>query len=327
MPQSNLARASSPAVAPANPTPTPAPRSREQPGIRASTRAAHPARWPVVTFVTLLVAANVLGAPYYLADRSSRVRHAWHEWLRPSGTVGQSAGLLALVIFLFLWLYPLRKRWKSLAWTGSVGRWLDVHVAAAIGLPLLLAVHAAWRSEGLIGLGFDAMLVVCASGVVGRYLYTRIPRTRAGVELTRDEVSRERQALIERIAEVTGLGRTAIEQSLRLRHTTEGARGLWPAMRQLVLGDWERWRLARELPVRWAAMSGHGRQVSRASVDEAVRLARREIALTQQAVVLDATHRVFRFWHVAHKPFAITALLAVVVHVVVVVAVGATWFW
>jgi hypothetical protein len=31
-------------------------------------------------------------------------------------------------------------------------------------------------------------------------------------------------------------------------------------------------------------------------------------------------------WHAAHRPVAITAFIAVTIHVVVVVAVGATWF-
>jgi hypothetical protein len=51
------------------------------------------------------------------------------------------------------------------------------------------------------------------------------------------------------------------------------------------------------------------------------------MSLTQQARMLAATQRLFRFWHVAHRPFAITALVAVLVHVGVVVAMGATWFW
>ena len=58
-----------------------------------------------------------------------------------------------------------------------------------------------------------------------------------------------------------------------------------------------------------------------------MRLARREMALTQQARLLEGTQRVFRLWHVAHRPVAIGALIAVLVHVGVVVAVGATWLW
>jgi hypothetical protein len=51
------------------------------------------------------------------------------------------------------------------------------------------------------------------------------------------------------------------------------------------------------------------------------------MALTQQVRMLDATQRIFRYWHIAHRPFALTALAAVVIHVVVVVTLGVTWFW
>jgi hypothetical protein len=51
------------------------------------------------------------------------------------------------------------------------------------------------------------------------------------------------------------------------------------------------------------------------------------MALTQQARMLTATRRVFRLWHIAHRPFAIAALVAVLVHVGVVVSLGMTWFW
>jgi hypothetical protein len=57
-----------------------------------------------------------------------------------------------------------------------------------------------------------------------------------------------------------------------------------------------------------------------------VELASREMSLTQQARMLDATRKVFGYWHVAHRPFALTALVAVVIHVAVVIALGATWF-
>jgi hypothetical protein len=279
----------------------------------------------VALAAALLVGISVAGIPYYAADRAARVRHAWHAWFRPSGYIGQTAGILAFAIFVFLWLYPLRKRMRSLAWTGTIGRWLDVHVATAVTMPLLLAIHAGWRADGVIGLGFDAILVVCASGVAGRYLYTRIPRARSGVELTRDEVTRQREALLARIAATTGLSRADIEASLQVSpHVAH--RSLPRALADLLRADWQRWTLARELPRRWAALAPQGSTVPSQAVRDAVRLAKREIALTQQSQVLDATHRIFRFWHVAHRPFALTALLAVIIHVVVVVMVGSTWF-
>jgi hypothetical protein len=276
---------------------------------------------PLTLLLSALIAINVLGAPYYLAPTTARPRHPWHQLLKPSGDIGQTAGILAFVIFVFLWLYPLRKRWKSLKWTGAVARWLDVHVTTALGLPLLLTIHAAWRSDGVIGLGFIAMLIVCASGVVGRYLYVRIPRAKSGVELTRDEVAAEQANVLQELSKALNEPldelRKLIEPAERKATTS-----VWGVLEGLMLNDVRRWQRRRELSALWARKG-----VSKSTIKKAVTLASREIALTDQVRMLEATQRVFKFWHIAHMPFALTALIAVTVHVVVVIAVGQTWFW
>lgn len=328
MNQGNLARVAPP---PAARLPTPVrlkgiPGRSGQPAPVVSRRTSAGVNWVTLVIVVTLVVINVAGAPYYLRSLGERVRHPWHALLRPSGLVGQSAGIIACVVFVFLWLYPLRKKWKALAFTGSVGKWLDVHVTTAIGLPLLLTIHAAWRSDGVIGLGFGAMLVVCASGIVGRYLYTRIPRAKSGVELTRDEVVSERNRLIDEIAGATGLDPRTVEATLDVASPSDEKAGAMQVLRDLVTNDVRRWRMTRELRRRFQELEG-GRAIPEAALARSVKLASREIALSQQVRMLEATQRVFRYWHIAHKPFALTALVAVVIHVAVVVALGATWFY
>ena len=284
-------------------------------------------RWPISLIMVALAAVNVVGASYYTLPMTERVRSPLHAWLRPSGYIGQSAGIASVAIFVFLWLYPLRKKFKWLSFTGAVARWLDVHVVVALALPLLLAIHAAWRFGGVIGLGFDAMMIVCASGVVGRYLYVRIPRTRSGVELTREEAQTQRQALLSRIAQRSGLPLEKVEEVLSVP-TSHGEKiGLIRSLWAMVENDFARWRMARALRRRWRALGVGGKPIAKTTLDEIVRLAQREMALEQQSRLLDATQRVFRFWHVAHRPIAITALIAVIIHVAVVVTLGATWFW
>ena len=75
---------------------------------------------------------------------------------------------------------------------GSLQRWLDVHIVAGLSVPLVGALHAGWRFHGLIGLGYLAMLAVSLSGIVGRYLYIHIPRGRSGLEMSLDEIERQR---------------------------------------------------------------------------------------------------------------------------------------
>jgi len=280
----------------------------------------------VMLLLFVLVAICIGGLRYYLEPMAARVRSPWHAWLKPSGYIGQSAGLLALALFLFLWLYPLRKKFRWLAFTGAISRWLNAHVLAALALPLLVAVHAAWRFRGVIGLGFWSMMVVWLSGIVGRYIYARIPRGRAGVELTREEIARRRIALLEQIAQQSGLDLATIEGILA--PAPAAARlGVWGTLKRMVADDFARRAAERRLRRLWDARGQRRRSADRAVIRSVMRLARQEVALAQQARMLDATQAVFRYWHVFHRPVAIAALVAVLVHVVVVVALGATWLW
>ena len=307
-------------AAPPHPT---APRRVVRPAPAKAT-GLRPLHGATIVVATLLAGVLVVGQPYYGLPVAERVRHPFHVWLRPSGYVGQSAGIAALAIFVFLWLYPLRKKFRWLAFTGAVARWLDVHVAAALVLPLLVTIHAGWRFGGVIGLGFWAMMVVWSSGVIGRYIYARIPRSRSGVELDRNQITHERRRLLELIASETGLDIHLVERTLATDAPPAGL-GALATLRRMIADDRARRRAARRLRELCATRGGRGRQGRH--VSRAVALARQEMALTQQARLLDATHDLFRYWHVAHRPVAIGALVAVLVHVGVVVAVGATWLW
>jgi len=285
-----------------------------------------PATMAALAFGVLLVGLNLFGMRYYLLPRAEQVRDPLHPWLRPSGYVGQAAGVLALLIFLFLWLYPLRKKFRWLAFTGAISKWLNVHALAALGLPLLVAAHATWQFGGVIGLGFWSMMVVWLSGIVGRYIYARIPRSQAGVELTIEEIAAQRQTLLDDIAGLSGLEVKEVEAVLAPDPAPTAGLGLWQTMRRMVADDLGRRRAAATLRHQITLRRPMQRRSDAAALKEVVRLANREMALVQQARMLGATQNILRFWHVAHRPLAITALVAVIIHVVVVVSLGATWF-
>jgi hypothetical protein len=272
------------------------------------------------------LAVTLYGMPYYALGPAERVRHALHPWLKPSGYLGQATGLIGLALFLFLWIYPLRKKYRWLAWTGAVGSWLRVHTVAGLVIPLLVAVHAAWRFTGLIGLGYGAMLTVALSGIVGRYLYVHIPRTLDGAELSREDVAEQRRTLVKRLALTTGRDPAAIERGLMAAVAPARATGVMGVLQRMLLDDFARWRAIRRLRREWTRPPAGIAPLGKRSLDEALELARHELKLAQQVRMLDAGRRVFGYWHVAHRPVAITALVAVLVHVAVAVATGMTWF-
>jgi len=206
-----------------------------------------------------------------------------------------------------------------------MAKWLDAHVAFALLLPLLAAVHAGWRFTGLIGLGYGAMLAVWSSGIVGRYLYARIPRGRTGLELGAEDLAKTRHTLVNEIARQARMPVEEIRNLLGDDPWPCEGLGLGATLKQFVIDDITRWRATRALA---RAIDRHGRgRVNRRVLRRIRTLARREMALMQQARMLGATQRLFRFWHVVHRPFALAALVAVLIHVAVAVAMGATWFW
>jgi hypothetical protein len=277
--------------------------------------------------VVVLTGICIAGLPYYTLSAGARMRNPLHPWLKPSGYIGQSAGLLALAIFLFLWLYPVRKKFRWLAFTGTIAKWFNVHVLAALALPLLVAIHAAWRFDGLIGLGFWSMMVVWLSGIAGRYVYARIPRGKAGVELTMEEIAAQRKGLLAEIAQRSGLEASLVETTLTAGQGSAAKGGIGATLFRMIADDLARRRAARELRRLWRTRGRARRKEDRKVVTTMLQLARREMALAQQARMLDATHAVFRYWHVLHRPVAVASLAAVLVHVAVVVALGATWLW
>jgi hypothetical protein len=291
---------------------------------RAASRGGRRVATPLL--LALLLAASLPGLPYYLAPAAIRLRHPLHAWLKPSGLIGQSAGILSLLLFLFLWLYPLRKRVPWLRGLGRLPAWLDVHIVAGLAVPIVGAIHAGWRFSGLIGLGYVSMLVVSLSGIVGRYLYGHIPRGLDGLELGRGQIEARKRELVARIARRLDLDEPRIAQELDAALVTPQPRGFVEAVGALAASDALRWLAVRRLRRGWARR-GIGGALDRRELREVGRMIRREMALAQQLALLDATQSVFRFWHVAHLPVAVTALGAVLVHVAVVVALGVTWLW
>jgi hypothetical protein len=171
--------------------------------------------------------------------------------------------------------------------------------------------------SGIIAISFWSMVAVALSGIFGRYLYLQIPRTRAGEELSLAEVEREDRALTQRLKDEFGADAAYLEQ-VELASAPPPARGLVTVLALLLLEDLGLRRRASVAP-----LPGLPPDIARnlASVVAQKKLLRRRI------VLWDAIHRLFHYWHVIHKPFAVVMYLFVVVHVVVSTLAGYGFGW
>lgn len=96
---------------------------------------------------------------------------------------GHSLGIIGFILMLMTEiLYSLRKRSRSARW-GRMSAWLEFHIFTGLVGPFMVLLHTSWKFNGLAGVTTLFTVVIVVSGFVGRYIYTRIPRTLDGLEI------------------------------------------------------------------------------------------------------------------------------------------------
>ena len=102
----------------------------------------------------------------------------------PAGELfGQGIGIIGFVFMLMTeTLYSLRKRSRSVRW-GRMSVWLQFHIFTGLVGPYMVLLHSSWKFNGLAGATTLLTGIIVVSGFVGRYIFTRIPRTMDGLEI------------------------------------------------------------------------------------------------------------------------------------------------
>ena len=271
----------------------------------------------VIGFAFVAIAAFT-GAPYYVSPLVDRPHHDMHTALKPGGIWGHGLGIVGSAMVLLLLLYSLRKRRRLGLRSGSLSRWLDVHILFGVIGPLLITLHTAMKFGGIVSISYFSMVLVALSGVFGRYVYMQIPRDVRGHALGVDEVRRRvneiRESLVERLPADAVAGVQKFVGEVSPDHLVAGS-ALMRAARNDLTRPWRVRRLRRFLK------AGHG-EVPERELREIVRLAREQSMLIRRMAMMDAMTRALHYWHVFHKPFAYIMIAIMLLHVGVAVSFG-----
>lgn len=99
----------------------------------------------------------------------------------PAGDLfGHGLGIFGFLLMLMTeTLYSIRKRMRGARW-GRMSSWLQFHIFTGLVGPYMVLLHTSWKFNGLAGVTTLLTVIIVISGFVGRYIYTRIPRTADG---------------------------------------------------------------------------------------------------------------------------------------------------
>lgn len=260
--------------------------------------------------ITVMVTLYLIytGYTYYNTVLEERFYHPRHNWFKSSGLYGQGLGVIGtLMIFFGVTLYIARKRYNFLAKQIRLKYLLEFHIFLCTLGPILVLFHTAFKFGGIVSVAFWSMVAVVLSGVAGRFIYNQIPKTIEGRQMTMNELRDMKTDLAVVLHQKFNLESNTLDIVTDLMsdgNTTDNNKKL---------GYLKKVLSRKDLP--------------KADRNSILKMVKNEITLSKRIARLQTMQKLFKYWHVAHMPFALIMLVIVIIHIGVTVAFGYRWIF
>lgn len=262
------------------------------------------------------------GYSYYSLSIDQRFFHSEHQSLKPSGQIGHGLGIIgSFMMLLGVTTYMLRKRVRRFSRLGILKYWLEFHIFLCTLGPIFILYHTSFKFGGLVAVSFWSMVAVVLSGVVGRYIYIQIPRTIEGREMNLNEINQIKDELRQKLVTGSAMNEDTLEeilQAVKMRPDRSGGNMLNRTI--------DKFKFELEIKRKVKQILRH-HQVTGKNYSEVVGLITEEIKLNRKIDRLISMQNFFKYWHIAHLPFALLMLIIMLIHIGVSIAFGAHWIF
>lgn len=277
--------------------------------------------WIGVAAACVLVALLWPHADYYLLSIAHRPLHHAHDYFRPSGRGGIIFAFVGTVMIFLNLGYLARRSLIQIEWLGSLHSWLSFHVLTGLLGPLLILVHSTFilRSAAAT-IAALALMVVVATGLLGRYIYAHTPRSLQGKELELAEIRRSLSVYRDSLKKL-GMPMDAFDKTL----TPGGGQ----AQEGLIAGlgalfQDRRANVENYLRLRQAVMNS---PELRPSAEEILRLGRKYFEECQWVARYHELRSLMSGWRFLHRWFAIVMLILASCHILIAFMHGSINVW
>ena len=272
----------------------------------------------VIVTVAVTVYLSYTGYEYYNLPLEERFYHPRHDWFKPSGEFGHGLGIVGTLMILFgVVIYIARKRYGFLEKYIRLKYLLEFHIFLCVLGPILIVFHTAFKFGGIVSVAFWSMLAVVASGVVGRFIYIQIPRTIEGRELSLHELRNMKDNISTAMKKSTSLGEELLSNILTKQRNAQTEYS----------GSYMMKYFFDKKSYRQVNSELKNNNVNRIERKGIINQLKTETILANRISKLHTMQKLFKYWHVAHLPFALIMLIIVVLHVVVALAFGYKWIF
>ncbi len=244
------------------------------------------------------------------------------RFLTPERGAGYILGIVGGSAMLLLLLYPARKRLSWLGPIGTVRGWFQTHMVLGLVGPLLVLFHCNFSlGAANSNVALVCMLIVSASGLVGRFFYARIHLGFYGRKATLEDL-RDSALKLKQLPTPPAVA-AIIDPLAEVERDVLGAGAKLPLALRPAVAGWHLWRGRRQLhrrlaqAVRAEAATRGLTAAQRKNLEERGReYVARRLETVRSVAQFEGYERLFALWHVLHLPLFILLLIAGLVHVV-----------
>lgn len=244
----------------------------------------------------------------------------------PGSDFGYYLGLVGGIAMLVLLLYPVRKRIRLLHNLFPLKYWFRAHMFLGVFGPLLIVFHSKLHLASInAAVAFACMLAVFLSGLVGRFIYTKIHHGLYGRRTTREEL---KQRLGMNAQEVRSRFHCAPKVEERLNafeaRVLRVGGTVWHTMQfftlpfKTLIVFLSAARTLNAALAREASKRGWDTARSRAARRQGRRILKAYLGAVQAEAQFAAYERLFSLWHVLHVPLVFLLIITGVIHVIAV---------
>lgn len=244
------------------------------------------------------------------------------HYLNSESGMGYALGIVGGVMMLLLLLYPLRKRYHSLKILGGVKHWFRIHMILGVLGPSFILYHSNFSLGALnSNVALFSMSIVAASGLMGRYFYSRIHYglygRKASLQELKESYHWKFDNLVDDMPHVTHLQN-------QLKYSEEKAFRMGRGVFAFITIPWftlsSRYtclKLWSECKSMICASVENG-QLREQQLHNTRRNLKDYFVTLRQAAGFSLYERLFSAWHILHMPLFVMMLITGIIHVVAV---------
>ena len=244
-------------------------------------------------------------------------------WTAEHG-IGYAMGIVGASLMIALLIYPLRKHFSRTPWlVFSTKTWFKIHMTMGVLGPLSILYHCNFSLGSTnSNITLAAMGLMVTSGLIGRFIYSKIHYSLFGRKIEIKEIQAQRAAMHQQLDGDSLPDDILLNDLYAFEEKVMGRKGLrGNLLNMLVLGVSSRWlvyRLTKKVKVLVYDknhLKGSTAQERKAYFHTTCNHLRSYVGILKKIAGLGFYERLFSLWHMLHLPIFFMLVITAIAHI------------